>query len=300
VSTNSKIEWTDATVNPIRARDIGKFGTGHVGWFCEKISPGCANCYASKMNTWRGNGYEFLPEFANRVELFLDEKTLDSVLHWKKPRKIFWCDMTDMFQDAVKDEWLDAIFRVMAKTPQHTHQVLTKRPARMRNYMPRWKPVGMILPNVWLGVSVENQHFADERIPLLLQTPAAKRFISAEPLLDQVNLLNITVCKSYSDKPITLNALRAEVCPRDNSSFTHPALDWVIVGGESGPGARMFNVFWATILRLQCKAAGVPFFVKQLGGNALDRFAGFYEFSDKKGGDPSEWPPDLRVREFPQ
>lgn len=265
------IEWTDASWNPV---------TG-----CNEVSPGCANCYAARLAATRlknvpaykglailrtpqlGDamhtgelGEERKPRWTGEVRLHPDR--LEEPLHWRKPRKIFVCDMSDLFHEKVETTWLLAIFAVMERCPQHTFQILTKRADRMRTFIQRnpgsWeyttrapKPKG--LPNVWLGVSVENQHFADVRIPLLLDTPASVRFISAEPLLGPVNLTHLLSPK-HPDIPI--HALKCVVPPH---------LDWVICGGESGPGARAMHPDWARSLRDQCQSAGVPFFFKQWG-----------------------------------
>ncbi len=206
---NSNIEWTDATWNPIRAqiveyvRDRTRVS---VGWHCEHVSPGCQNCYAESMNKWRGTGLPFKPGHRSDVKIFLDEKALLAPLRWKNPRRIFVNSMSDTFADFVKDEWIDRMFAVMALAPQHCYQVLTKRAARMRDYFDELRAsrigdvayemhsrLGLMLrinrwplPNVWLGVSAEDQQRADERIPLLLETPAAVRFVSLEPLLGPI------------------------------------------------------------------------------------------------------------------
>lgn len=312
---NGGIAWTDLTVNPIRARAFRK-----VGHHCVKVSPGCANCYASRMQPRFG-----LPEYElgkrAGVEPFLDERALESVLRRRKPARIFWCDMTDLFGDWVSDAWIDRCFAVMALTPQHTHQVLTKRPERMQLYCTDrdvWNRVALIakrglwggapkgnpfwpLPNVWLGVSVDDQQRADERIPLLLHTPAAVRYISAEPLLGPLDLRPWLgrVCDGH--EPWQCD----DGCPR--------GLDWVIVGGESGPDARPCNVEWIRDIVRQCRAAGVACFVKQLGARPvydlgdghrhrireLRKAVSGKPLYDRKGADPSEWPEDLRVRQFP-
>lgn len=270
----TSIEWTDASWNPV---------TG-----CKEISPGCANCYAARLAATRLKNhpdYQGLailrepqirdaectgdlsdgrkPRWTGEVRLHPDR--LEEPLHWRKPRKIFVCDMSDLFHEAVPAEFIVHVFAVMSRASQHTFQVLTKRPERMRAFLSRAKnwegwmtldgeaPIGYggqspifassvrwPLPNVWIGVSVENQHFADERIPALLATPAAVRFISAEPLLGPIFL------KNYGHSP------------------WNPF--WVICGGESGPGARPMYPDWARSLRDQCQAAGVPFFFKQWGG----------------------------------
>jgi len=296
MGATSKIEWTEATWNPIRARNIR---TGKVGWHCEHATTGCEHCYAEAINKRLGTGLPFKPGHlqAGDIELFLDEAMLLAPLRWKKPRKIFVGSMTDLFASFVADAWLDRIFAVMALCPQHTFQVLTKRSMRMREYLSRedlpnrlawevtakvmnaWRPgwkseavdgpyrsraiaafAKWPLPNLWLGVSAERQEEADERIPLLLQTPAAVRFLSAEPLLGPIDLTH-TCMPGYST---TMSA----------------NLDWVIVGGESGSNARPMHPDWARSLRDQCAAAGVPFFFKQM---------------TKKGPIPD----DLMVREFP-
>jgi protein gp37 len=200
-------------------------------------------------------------------DVMTHEDRLDQPLRWTKPRKVFVNSMSDLFHEDVPDAFIDRVFAVMALAPQHTFQILTKRAERMREYMsgrrtrrgdravrPHERRAPRIakgsyswpLPNVWLGVSVENQHFADERIPLLLQTPAAVRFISAEPLLGPVDLAHWL----------------------DDIPSGSRRLDWVIVGGESGPGARPFDLAWARSIVQQCQAAGVPVFVKQLGASA--------------------------------
>jgi len=214
----------------------------------------------------------------------------------------------------ISDAFIDRVFAVMALTPQHTFQVLTKRTERMRAYLlaltnrlgdlwdltnqPTWialppgrsfprYPENWPLPNVWLGVSVENQHFADERIPLLLQTPAAVRFISAEPLLGPVTLAQ------FHNGTVSRDWVRGGT-----------RLDWVIVGGESGPNSRPFDLAWGRSIVHQCQAAGVACFVKQLGAQPLGDIPAplprLVKLMDRKGGEIDEWPEDLRVREFPE
>ncbi len=184
---------------------------------------------------------------------------------WRKPRRIFVCDMGDLFHESVPHGFLIEVFRAMAAAPQHTYQILTKRAERMREWLTafalvekhhplrddcRWP-----WPNVWCGVSVENQHFADERIPLLLQTPAAVRWISAEPLLGAIR---------FKAEWVDLPYARAAIAQVTEKQFP-TGLDWVVCGGESGPGARPMHPDWARSLRDQCQAAGVPFFFKQWG-----------------------------------
>jgi protein gp37 len=253
----TSIEWTDASWNPI------------VG--CTEMSPGCANCYAARLASTR---LKFTPAYVDLAELrdgksrwkevvrFLPER-LKEPLHWREPRRIFVCDMGDLFHRDVTDDQIEEVFFSIAKCPQHTFQILTKRADRMYAWFQKeWTVAGKLdppLPNVWLGVSVENQHFACERIPLLLDTPAAVRWISAEPLLDRVSLLPWVL--SYADGPDGKHFERSTPADRIGRS----GLDWVICGGESGPNARPMDPEWARSLRDQCQAAGVPFFFKQWG-----------------------------------
>jgi protein gp37 len=289
MSDGTKIEWSEASWNPIRAAGL-EGPDGHsrrIGWHCEILTPGCENCYAAALNKRLGTGLQYLKTERQHARTFVDVVALQWPLRWRRPRRIFVCSMTDLFGEWVSDEMLDRVFAVMARCPQHTFQVLTKRAERMREYFSRptlWEhrtvPRGQCVANLWLGVSVEDQRRADERIPLLLGTPAAVRWVSYEPALGPVDL------EGY-------------LCELECNA----ALDWAIIGGESGPHARPFNVEWARSVLAQCKAAGVKCFVKQLGAQP---FAGVRPFGerlalrDRKGGDPAEWPQDLRVREYPE
>lgn len=230
---NSKIEWTDATWNPV---------TG-----CTKVSAGCKNCYAERImkRTHPGRAFTDL--------LIHDKNTLDRPLHWKRPRRIFVNSMSDLFHEGLPTLFVDAVFQTMAAAKQHTFQILTKRPERMLGYISKSAYLSNSpLPNVWLGVSCEDQKTADERVPLLLDVPAAVRFVSCEPLLGAINLVNII--KHNIEREIGVKSI-------DKQSF----LDWVIVGGESGPHARPMHPTWIQSLKDQCEAAGVPFFFKQWG-----------------------------------
>lgn len=315
MADRSAIEWTDATWNPIRARN--KI-TGKLGWHCEHATTGCEHCYAEGFNKRLGTGLPFKPGHRNDIEIFLDEQMLAQPLRWKKPRKIFVCSMTDAFADFVTDEMLDKMFAVMALCPQHTFQVLTKRSARMRTYFKPYDsrradslgtkvlelgyqgPLELLpwpLPNLWLGVSAERQQEADERIPNLLATPAAIRFISAEPLLGSMDLkrwMPTGKWGSFKGEPVyhqtyfmtecehcgwfgsselcrmSQNVDDADVvCPACNKIFICDEVDaklhWVIVGGESGRQARSMHPDWPRSLREQCAAARVKFFFKQWG-----------------------------------
>lgn len=274
---DTSIQWTGKTWNPIRARNRK---TGKVGWFCEHVSEGCRNCYAERMNrnTYFGNGLDYKPQSLDQVELFLDEEILRQSLRWRKPTMVFPCSMTDIFGRFVKDEWIVKMFSVMAQSSQHTFQVLTKRAERMHEVSENIP--GLIdWPNVWLGVSVENQKTAAERISILLDTRAAKHWVSAEPLLEPLHLCGIGGCCSYREYE----------------------LDWMVIGGESGPNARPFHLEWARDIIAQLGEADIPVapFVKQLGSNPVEDGMPI-NLKDKKGGNPSEWPEDLRVREFPK
>lgn len=311
------IEWTDATWNPI------------VG--CSRVSKGCEHCYAERV-AHRGmsaqhRGLTVLgkkgPRWTGEVR-FLPEK-LDEPLRWRKPRRVFVNSMSDLFHEGVSNEEIAAIFGVMAAAPQHTFQVLTKRPERAQAWFewvrgrerdgrsvfpdddPAWRIGQMLavtlrrlagidgqrpgtratgwedfdprrqpwpLPNVWLGVSVENQEWADRRWAALSQIPARVRFISYEPAIDGLTM------RDWPTVP-----------------------DWLIIGGESGRDARIFDASWARALIAECRERRCAPFVKQLGAVALD--SDWYGFAplpltDSRGGDPSEWPEDLRVREWPE
>ena len=288
MSDGSKIEWTEASWNPV---------TG-----CTKVSPGCDHCYAETFaERWRGTpGHHF----ENGFDVTLRRDKLDQPLRWKRPRRIFVNSMSDLFHESVPDSYIASMFVVMAKAPQHTFQVLTKRHGRMHSLLNSaafqifaltaaatrgWDLDGTPwpLPNVHLGVSVEDQKWAGIRIPALLDTPAAVRFISAEPLLGPVDLTWVG----------GIDALQRDWMEHSSGGLgaPHPLLDWVIAGGESGPGARPCDLEWLRSLAHQCQVAEVPVFVKQLG-SALGRQLG----AGPKGGDWEAWPEDLRIRQFPR
>ncbi|MFD8496282.1 DUF5131 family protein [Amycolatopsis sp. NPDC059657] len=250
----TKIEWTDETWNPV---------TG-----CTKVSAGCDHCYAEVMHErFNGKG-----SFAT---VQLKPSRLDKPLGWKRPRKVFVNSMSDLFHDQVPDEFIAKVFAVMASCPQHTFQLLTKRHARMRSLLndAAWRSSVFLresvipgrsrplpswpLPNVWLGVSTEDQRWADIRIPALLETPAAVRWISAEPLLGPIDI------RRYIPEKIA--DWEADLLDAPRGSATVGGLDWVVVGGESGHRARPMHPNWARSVRDQCASAGVPFFFKQWG-----------------------------------
>lgn len=253
---NSKIEWTEKTWNVV---------TG-----CTKISEGCKHCYAERMSKRLAGRCGYDKDEPFKVTLHPDK--LDEPLRWKKPSKIFVCSMGDLFHEDVDDGFLCRIFDVMAVSEHHTFLILTKRPNRMREFFTRC--VHGNFQNLWLGVTAENQQMADERIPILLQIPAAKRFVSVEPMLRPVDLLNLKY-----DNDI-LDTLAGEYLSTDGSESYVPwdKLDWVICGGETGPGARPMHPDWVRSLRDQCQQAGTPFFFKSWGDWYPDR-KGIYDCS---------------------
>jgi len=283
MSTTTSIEWTRGddglpgkTWNPV---------TG-----CSKVSPGCKNCYAEAVANrfWKGRKF---------TDVQCHPERLDQPLRWRKPSRIFVNSMSDLFHEDVPFSFIKDVWLVMHEAHQkhgHTFQILTKRPERMLEAIgPRgfgwYSKEGVVPcpePGIWLGVSVENQE-TRWRIDVLREVPAAVRFLSLEPLLEDLGALDLS------------------------------GIDWVILGGESGPGARPCNVEWIRGIVRQCKAASVPVFVKQLGshphylvgdrdtcGGRLRCSSGDWRASlmpsDRKGGEISEWPEDLRVREFPR
>lgn len=386
MSGSSKIEWTGYSWNPIRARlkellkipakhlplsapslsnEYGLFRivpAGTFGYHCERVSPGCKNCYACTMNgrtlpAW-GTGLDYTRQSRDKVEIYLDEAELEKPLHWRKPRKIFPCSMTDWCAEFVTDEMRDRMLAVCALTPHHTYQFLTKRAAEMRAYLSSpdrresvedagglipgvcyantqagWPP-----PNCWFGVSVEDQQRA-QRIVELLRTPAALRWVSYEPALGPVDFTRIktgahirefmrkmavdtgrdpekVLQECAIDDTPWRNALNGDWfdgCDSgDGVSDKSPKLDWLVAGGESGPGARPCDLAWLRSARDQCAAAGVPCFIKQLGARPFDGISKhrgimhrtceenlYLQLRDRKGGEPAEWPADLCVREMP-
>lgn len=275
MSDNTSIEWTEATWNPIRARRKDGQPNKGGGWHCERVSPGCQHCYAERLNEKRfGTGLPYNRKSRDLVDIYLDEKALTQPLHWRRrPRKIFVCSMTDLFGEWVPDEVIDLVFTVMALSPQHTFQVLTKRPERMREYLTNADRLYVLrssieewlteddcrlrwpLRNVQCGVSVEDQERADKRIPELLGTPAAVRFLSCEPLLGPIKISGVCSCgTNYQTGPLI------------HGDRHHHELHWVIVGGESGPGARPCDEDWIRGIVQQCQSVRVPVFVKQGSG----------------------------------
>jgi protein gp37 len=253
MSDGTKISWSDATWNPISG--------------CSKVSDGCLNCYIDRTPPFRMAHRKFNGrEVGATTGVMLHSERLGIPLKWRKPRMIFVCSLADLFQDEVPDRFIADVFAVISLGTQHVFQVLTKRHARMRSLLnsPQfWALVDAarqvrgfaplpgdaphILENAWIGVSTENQKWADVRIPALLQTPAAVRWISAEPLLG----------------PISLRGWVERLPVEDGGYSTY--LDWAVIGGESGPQARPMHPDWARALRDQCVASGVSYHFKQWG-----------------------------------
>jgi len=308
VGKGTSIEWTDHSWPVVNG--------------CRRVSAGCENCYAERLTATRlsktpkygglavigKNG----PRWTGETRLWRPH--LEMPLTIRKPSRIFVADMGDLFYEGVKHADIAAVFSVMELAPHHTFQVLTKRPERMLRWISEWKqmidymadspaPAGGLYMqrywHIWLGVSVEDQGTADERIPLLLQTPAAVRFVSYEPALGPVTFRDWLTTR----EPITrFEAFTPEAkgaYPVAPTELVRGGIDWVIVGGESGPRARPFDLEWARSTVRQCQRAGAACFVKQMGSNAVDGEQGVLPLRDRKGGDPDEWPVDLVVREFP-
>lgn len=272
MSVSTNIEWTDATWNPWHG--------------CHKVSQGCKFCYMFRDKARYGQD----PNVVTRSKT----KFTDPLKWPRLPTLCFTCSWSDWLIEEA-DPWREEAYEIIRATPWITYQILTKRIDRAAGRVP-----DPALPNVWLGVSVENQATADERIPLLLKTPAAKRFVSYEPALGHVDFTAIS-------HQIGGGSFETSSGLEGNDGFGQSAsrakLDWLIVGGESGPGARPFDIQWARNTIEQCKDAGVACFVKQLGARPMVTMgdgAPFYLDMKGKAGDMSEWPEDLRVRQFPE
>lgn len=276
MGANSKIQWCDHTFNP------------WVG--CQKVSPGCVNCYAAENTFVRIQRNEGRELWGNEAR---SERHVTSGANWHKPlawdraaeakgerARVFCASLADVFEH--RDElWepRDRLWALIAETPWLDWQLLTKRPENVLDMVPgSW--LDAFPPNVWLGTSVENQAMANERIPHLLRTPARVRFLSCEPLVGPVHLGRVPAWDSF----VMYGA----------------GLHWVIIGGESGPNARPMDVAWARSLVQQCQRAGMPAFMKQLGRYPCNTTGAYYDLNDPKGGNMAEWPEDLRVREMPE
>lgn len=315
MSDQSHIQWTDATWNTISG--------------CTRTSEGCLRCYIDRTPPFRMAHRKFdSPEIGGKTGVILHEDRLDLPLRWRNPRRVFVNSLSDMFHKDVPDAHIAAVFATMARAPQHTFQLLTKRAGRM-HYLLGHDGQRLIeaardeataqalyaqwpLPNLHVGVSVESQKWADIRIPLLAdrEVKAAVKFLSVEPLIEPVDLhlghragSSHTTdllqswdrvcldCSVSSDEDPTLDVPYFEYDSREAS-----AIGWIIVGGESGPGARPCEPSWIRSVVSQARAAGTPAFVKQMGSVWARQHAAM----DRKGGAPDEWPADLIVREFPR
>lgn len=259
----TEIQWTDRAANPFKVKGGGNF--------CRLITTGCANCYASLLNSrgtrFGGNGKRYGGANAPAPEMTLNIAMLQSWSRMRKEHKIFVGSMTDIFGEWV-DEWMiSALLDAMFQAPLQIFQLLTKRPERMAEVTQAWLNTRPLLydqmpKNIWLGTSAEDQQRLDERLPWLIKTQAV-RFLSLEPLLG----------------------------PIDNFY----GVDWAIVGGESGPNARPLELEWIEDIIRQCSVANIPVFIKQLGSH----WAKTAGAAHSKGGEPDEWPEHLRVRMFP-
>lgn len=294
MAESSTIEWTDATWNPIAGCSLKSPGCTHCYAMPTAYRHELMSAALGRVSPYTGLTRKVNGKAVWTGDMRLVEAALTLPLRWTKPRRIFVNSMSDLFHESVPDDWIDRVFAVMALCPQHTFQVLTKRADRMRAYLTdasfglrvggelmrsarghagaeamviglthQLSVQGQPLPNVWLGVSAEDQRRADERVPDLLATPAAVRFVSAEPLLGPID---------FHKLPLEADGYRA------SALFGHevagavgqcidwvPPLDWIIVGGESGPGARPMHPDWARQIRDACAAAGVAFHFKQHG-----------------------------------
>ena len=241
----TKIEWATHTWNPV---------TG-----CTKISAGCKNCYAERI------ARRFYSEPFDVVKLHPDR--LEEPEHWKKPRRVFVCSMSDLFHKDVPDEFIEKVFMVMElKARQHTFMILTKRPVRMKEFMDGHHEC--VQSHIWLGVTAENQELANERIPILLQAPAVNRFVSVEPMLERIDLVETGALSIYVSGGGVGNIPLSR-------GIENNGLDWVICGGESGSGARPHPPYIdIRYLKDQCQSSGIPFFLKQMWGEKMPELDG--------------------------
>jgi protein gp37 len=279
----TNIQWSDETWNPT----LG----------CRKISPGCDNCYAiPNSHRLAGNdnakiqaAYAGLTQRANvgidwtgTVKPMADRLSLP--LKWIRPRRIFVNSMSDLFHEDVPDGFIFDVLFTIQRANWHVFQVLTKRPDKMKRVMQRFYELSPMpaLPNLWLGVSVESQDYV-WRIEKLLKVPAAVRFVSAEPLLGPLDLGRLMQCGYYCDGAV------------GHVDDHIPGLHWIIVGGESGRGARPCNIQWIREIQQQCQSVGIPVFVKQLGAV----WAKNHSSASPKADFMNEWPEYLRVRQYP-
>ncbi|MCV7175092.1 DUF5131 family protein [Mycolicibacterium sphagni] len=285
MGSKTKIEWT-------RSDDGTPGATWNPATGCTKVSPGCDRCYAETLaERFRGTPGHY---YENGFDVTLRPGKLLEPLKWSKPRRIFVNSMSDLFHDQIPDHYIAKVFAVMELAPWHSFQLLTKRHGRMHSLLnslvfqsqissavnellddgapfPKtWDPEGhkpdWPLPNVWLGVTVENQQWADIRIPLLIDTPATIRWLSIEPMLGPVDLFGVPFAETPGPAIIRNSVHWFDPNYGDQHEWDdQPGIDWVVCGGESGRGARPMHPKWATDLMLSCSATGVPFLFKQWG-----------------------------------
>lgn len=364
MTENSKIEWCDATWQVTHG--CKKVAAGCANCYAIRDAHRMAGHPNPKISEPRQGLTKWVHRSPNE-RAFVDwtgvvrtaPENLAIPLRWKKPKRIFVNSNSDLFHESVPFEFIAAVYGVMAACPRHTFMVLTKRPERMLEFM-RWLekhvagPMPSLaaaymrvgggknpdmeyhdiadrtswpLPNVWHGTSISDQATADRNIPILLQVPSAKRFVSAEPLLEEVDLSAYLwrTCSECRGRMYVGPDGSACNCAKYSPRPGHERLNelhWVIVGGESGSNARPCDVAWIRSIVEQCEAAGVPCFVKQVGSRPFDPSAsddsgcdcpqwterceaddhprGFLKLKDRKGADPSEWPEEIRVREYPE
>ena len=310
MSQKSSIEWLDggATWPVIRG--------------CSKCSEGCDNCWAIRDAHLHAGSphpkarahFEGLtviqngrPNWSGTVRL--DESVLDWPLRWKQPRKVFVASSADLFHERVTLAMRKRVFNVMREAPQHTYLILTKRAEEMFCFFRWWimQNVEQLPANWWPGVSVENQQRAEERVFWLRKIPSSLRWISYEPALGPIFWEGIL--RDWCPECCRLHKPGWHDCPTPECDGRPRGINWVVIGGESGPGSRPFDLAWARNTITQCKAAGVPVFMKQMGrypeetviaprdGHQWQRRV---VLADRKGSDPSEWPEWARVREYPR
>jgi len=284
VGAETSIAWTDHTFNP--------------WWGCRRVSPGCENCYAEAWDArwstiFTKGGDKKAEHWGNGPRRFFGQA------HWSEPRRwnksaaargvrerVFCASMADVFESrADLSKWRIKLWTLIEQTPFLDWQLLTKRPENLILLPEAW--IRDPRPNVWIGTSVEDQERADKRIPLLLQTPAAVRFLSVEPMLDAVDLRGALPQEDEGD-------LEGRITHRGREG-----VDWIIIGGESGGGARPMRLEWMASIAQQCKAAGVACFTKQWGSRPIGDDGQLIKLRDHKGGDPHEWSGDW-PREFPE
>ncbi|MFC0403160.1 phage Gp37/Gp68 family protein [Paraburkholderia rhizosphaerae] len=316
MSENSKIEWTDHTFNPWEG--------------CQKVGPGCDHCYAETRNRRFGKGIAVnwgpsaprrrtSPENWGTPKRWNDAHESFFALHGRRQR-VFCASLADVFDNAVDPTWRVDLLQLIADTPNLDWLLLTKRIGNahamlddalgtLSHGLTRWADVPW--PNVWIGATITSQEEADRDIGKLLMTPARRRFLSMEPLLGPVDLQPwldpIGMCcgqemESCPDCPASAEWIHGPTTEyaEDGSGFSSAEIDWVIVGGESGHGARPTMLGWEEDIVRQCQTAGVPLFVKQLGARPMNHEGKPHAISDRKGAIQTEWPETLRFREFPR